>query len=116
MIFIGPILFRMIVASEFAGSERAGVFGLLAVGPLALSSLLRWLVLPRQTELAKAFVLFVVGVAMAESCALLGIFLGGEHRDALALLGVFGTLQWLPFFARRFYDDETKRAHGLRAP
>jgi hypothetical protein len=78
----------------------AGFAGLV---PLLLSAVVRWLLLPRCDEAAKAFPLFVVGAAMGEGCALLGLMLGGEHRDALFLLGLIGVGQFFPLFTRRYY-------------
>jgi len=79
---------------------------LAGVVPLFLSVILRWLVLPRMTDPARALVLFVVGVALAEACGILGIFLGGPYRDSLFLLGVLGVMQWVPFYARKLYDPK----------
>ena len=64
--------------------------GLIGIVPLFISIVIRWLVLPRSTDPVRAFVLFVVGISLAEGCGLLGIFLGGPYRDSLFLLGVLG--------------------------
>ncbi len=72
--------------------------------PLFLSIIVRWLVLPRYVNPARALVMFIVGLALAESCGLLGIFLGGGYRDALFALGVLGVIQYVPVFAKRFYE------------
>jgi hypothetical protein len=77
----------------------AGLTGFL---PLFVSIVIRWLVMPRFSSLARAFPMFIVGLALAEACGLLGIFLGGAYRDQLFLLGVLGIVQYLPFFARRY--------------
>ncbi|MDP2137201.1 MAG: hypothetical protein Q8J74_05055 [Candidatus Didemnitutus sp.] len=78
--------------------------------PLFLSIIIRWLVLPRYTEAPKAFVMFVLGLALAESCGLLGIFFGGPYRDDLFVLGLLGIGQFVPFYARRLYEP---RATGF---
>jgi hypothetical protein len=75
--------------------------GLVGLGPLFLSVLLRWLVLSRVTQVRQALVLFVVGLMLAEGCGILGIFLGGPYRDDLFVLGVLGVIQWVPLFAGR---------------
>lgn len=72
--------------------------------PLLISAVVRWLLLPRCDEAVKAFPLFVIGAAMGEGCALLGLMLGGEHRDALFLLGLLGVGQFFPLFTRRYYS------------
>jgi hypothetical protein len=74
--------------------------------PLFISVVIRWLVLPRYTNLARAFVVFVVGLALAESCGLLGIFIGGPYRDALFVLGVLGIVQYVPLYAQKFVEPK----------
>ena len=76
--------------------------------PLFLSIVLRWLVIPRVTEMRQGFVLFVTGLALAEACGLLGIFLGGPYRDQLFLLGVLGIAQFMPFFARQYIEPRSE--------
>jgi hypothetical protein len=77
---------------------------LIGLVPLFISVLLRWLVLPKQRDPAKAFVLFILGTATGEGCAILGIFLGGPFRDELFTLGALGIVQWLPLYARSLYS------------
>ncbi len=74
---------------------------LVGLVPLALSIIIRWLVLPRSNEVRRTFVLFVLGVALAEGCGLLGVFMGGVYRNDLLALGLLGIGQFVPFFARR---------------
>lgn len=81
-----------------AGGNAMDYVGL---APLALSALLRWLVLPRVNQAGAALPLFVVGLALAEGGGILGIFLG-EKRPELYVLGVLGILQWAPIFAGRY--------------
>jgi hypothetical protein len=52
------------------------------------------------------FVLFIIGVALAEACAILGMFLGGPYRDSLFVLGVLGITQFVPFFAKKLFDPK----------
>lgn len=75
--------------------------------PLFVSVVIRWLVLPRYRSLGAALPLFVVGLALAEACGLLGLFLGGPYRDDLALLGMFGLGQFAPLFARRLAEPRS---------
>ena len=74
--------------------------------PLFLSIIIRWLVLPRYTEMPRAFVMFIAGLALAEGCGLLGLFLGGPYRDDLFLLGVLGLAQFVPFFAKAYLSPK----------
>ncbi len=74
---------------------------LVGLVPLFVSIVIRWLVLPRFDSLQRAFPIYIVGLALAESCGLLGIFLGGPFRDDLFVLGVLGVTQFVPIFARQ---------------
>lgn len=76
--------------------------------PLFLSIVLRWFVMPRFKEAQKIFVIFILGLALAEGCGILGIFLGGPYRDELFVLSLFGMAQYVPFFARRLYEPRAK--------
>lgn len=80
------------------------LMGLVGLVPLFISIVIRWLVLPRFRDLVRATPMFIVGLALAESCGLLGIFLGGAYRDDVFLLGVFGLVQYVPIFARRIAE------------
>lgn len=79
---------------------------LVGLVPLFVSIVIRWLVLPRYTDGQKAFVVFILGCALAEACSILGIFLGGPYRDDLFLLGALGIAQFVPFYARRLYEPK----------
>ena len=87
-------------------SQENPLQGLIGVVPLFVSIVIRWLVLPRATDPNRAFVLFIVGLALADGCGLLGIFLGGPYRDSLFVLGVLGITQYVPFYAKKLYDPK----------
>lgn len=74
--------------------------------PLFVSIVVRWLVLPRYTDGARAFVVFVAGIALAEAAGIVGIFLGGPYRDDLFLLGALGILQFVPLYAKRLQEPK----------
>ena len=74
--------------------------------PLFVSIIIRWLVLPRSTSPVPAFAMFIVGLALADACGILGIFLGGPYRDSLFVLGVLGITQYVPLYARKFYEPK----------
>jgi hypothetical protein len=89
------------------GSTKANPLAdLVGVVPLFLSIIIRWLVLPRYHELSRAFVLFVFGLSFAESCGILGLFLGGPYRDYLVVLGLLGIAQFMPFFAKKYLEPK----------
>lgn len=74
--------------------------------PLFISIVIRWLVMPRYNELRRAFPMFVVGIALAEACGILGIFLGGLYRDDLFVLAALGIFQFMPFFAKAYLQPK----------
>jgi len=80
--------------------------GLAGLVPLFVSIIIRWLVLPRFTDLKQAFPLFIVGLALADACGFLGIFLGGAYKDEIVVLGVLGVAQFMPFFARQYLEPK----------
>lgn len=86
-----------------AGDILVNLAGLV---PLFVSIVIRWLVLPRFGDLKRALPLFVAGLALAEACGLLGLFLGGAYRDDLFVLGVLGVTQYVPVFARRLLEPK----------
>ena len=74
--------------------------------PLFVSIIIRWLVLPCITSMLRAWFMFVAGLVLAESCGILGLFLGGPYRDSLFLLGVLGVTQYVPFFAKQYLEPK----------
>jgi hypothetical protein len=80
--------------------------GLSGLAPLFVSIIIRWLVLPRFSDLKRAFPMFIAGLALAEACGLLGIFLGGVYKDDLFLLGVLGIIQYVPLFAKQYLQPK----------
>jgi hypothetical protein len=89
-----------------APTAQNSLEGLVGVVPLFISVIIRWLVLPRGTDPARALVLFIIGISLAEACGILGIFLGGPYRDSLFTLGLLGIVQYVPFFAKRLFDPK----------
>jgi hypothetical protein len=98
-VFLGRGPVKPVVAADLP-------VNLAGVVPLFLSVVIRWLVLPRATQLGSALVLFVVGLSMAEACGILGIFLGGPYRDSLFVLGVLGVTSYVPFFVKRLLEPK----------
>ncbi len=84
---------------------------LMALPPLVISIVVRWAVLPRIENATKALSLFVVGMAMAEGCGVIGIILGGAHKNLLFIAGLLGILQFIPIFASRFGQEPTAPPH-----
>ena len=97
----GVILIYVVILPRRPPIEAAwGVIEMVACGQVTLSAVVRWLVLPRFREPQRAFPLFIVGVALAECAAFLGIFLSA-YTTELFVLGMVGMMQFVPFFATR---------------
>lgn len=82
------------------------LINLIGFVPLFVSIVIRWLVLPRSTEPKAAFVMFLAGLALADACGILGIFLGGPYREDFFVLGVLAITQYVPLSARRFFEPK----------
>ena len=90
------------------------LFGVIGMGPLFISIVIRWLILPRAGNYAAAFVLFVVGLSLAESGGLLGIFLGGVYKNDLVVLAALGIVQFVPVFAKGLVRPKVVGFHPHR--
>jgi hypothetical protein len=77
---------------------------MIALGPFFLSVAIRWLLLARAQDAQRALVLFMLGIAFAESVCFLGLFLAPAHKLELFILSALGILQYLPYYAGRFSD------------
>lgn len=106
----GGVLFGLVIIYLVLGrgplppnlAPEKSLTGLAGLIPLFLSIIIRWLVLPRYRDIRGAFVMFIVGLVLAEACGLMGLFVGGPYRDDLFILGVLGIAQFVPFFARQY--------------
>lgn len=106
------ILSGLVLINAFLGQPKPGsatapdqsLTGLVGLAPLVVSIVVRWLVLVRFTDPQKALPVFIVGLAMAEACGFLGIFLGGPYREHLFILGVLGVVQYAPFLMPRLFQ------------
>jgi hypothetical protein len=81
---------------------------LIGLVPLFVSIVIRSLVLPRMHGFQRVLPLFVVGLATAEACGFLGIFLGGPYRESLFVLGVLGVTSYVPLFVRRQLEPKVE--------
>ncbi|HVU16988.1 MAG TPA: hypothetical protein VHD32_08680 [Candidatus Didemnitutus sp.] len=85
---------------------RESLVDLIGTIPQFLSVITRWLIWPRTRRTMPGFVIFTLGIALAEMTAVLGIFFGGPYRDLIFLLGILATAQFVPLDARRFYQAD----------
>jgi hypothetical protein len=75
--------------------------------PLGISAVIRWLILPRLQNAQSAFPVFIIGIAFAETCCFLGLFIFPPYKRELFIISVFGILQFVPIFASRFGRDQS---------
>jgi len=87
---------------------------LLALGPLTISAGLRWIVMPRLRNPEHGLVCMVLGIAMAEAVTFFGLFLAPQYQREFFVLSFLGILQFMPFYARRFFPAE--EPDSLRQP
>ena len=85
-------------------TNAQGVPEFIGVIPFFLSAIIRWAVLPRITKPLLAFQLFIIGIAFAEATCFFGLFLIPQQKQACFVLSLIGILQFMPYFARRFYQ------------
>lgn len=71
---------------------------------LAASVVVRWMILPRQLEPTRLLTVFIVGIALAETCSILAIFINVVWVDEFFALGVVGIVQYAPFLMPRVFQ------------
>ena len=96
--FLGGRGARVTPPAESAGS----ILWMIALGPFFLSIVIRWLLLARENDAQRAFMLFILGIAFAEAVCFIGLFLAPAHKLELFLLSALGIFQFIPYFATRF--------------
>lgn len=96
----GLILQRVFLGGKVG--DASGALAPVALAPLLVGAGIRFFLLPRLKNRRQAFPVFVVGLASSEACGLLGIFLGGAHRDELFAAALVMLLLYAPIFARRY--------------
>jgi hypothetical protein len=80
--------------------------------PVALSVIVRWLILPRTNNAQIGFSLFIIGIALAEMTCFLGLFVFPTQKQELFILSALGIFQFIPLFARRYitHDEQNRNA------
>lgn len=85
-----------------AGADGDSSLWLIALGPLFLSVVMRWVFVERTVQAQRALAFFILGIAMAESVCFIGLFLAPAHKLELFILSALGIAQFIPVFASRF--------------
>ncbi len=76
----------------------------IAFVPLAGSAVCRFLLQPRAASPQKAFVLFIVGLALAEAGGFIGVILGAERKAIYGGVAIVLMLAHVPAFVNRGGD------------
>lgn len=102
------ILFGLVTIYTFLGQSPAVAAGptsslrFVPILPAVASGFIRWMLLPKANPNGAAMGLFLIGLALAEACVILGIFLAPDLKQTYFVLGLLGVAQFAPFFAARF--------------
>jgi hypothetical protein len=102
---IGIVIFYQFLGGPGGRAEQPGSDSsawLAGFVPFLLSAANRWLVLPRIKAVQQALAGFVVGIALAEACCFLGLFIFPAHKLELFVISFIGIFQYMPFFAGRY--------------
>jgi len=108
------IVYFVMGRRELAPVEAGSPLGLIALGPIVMSALVRWLLLPRFRDIRIALPFFVIGLGLAEGAGVLAVLLGGPYRNELVLLSALAVLQFIPIFAVKQFNPQRPTGHGLR--
>lgn len=98
----GLIMLRVFLKPAAPAGDSTSLIAYVALVPLFLSAAIRIFVLPRQTSLVRALPLFIAGLATAEACGIIGLFLGGPRRDTFVALSLLLLAAYAPVFARKY--------------
>ena len=74
----------------------------LPIMPFLASAVVRWLILPKLADGARAFPIFIVGLALAEGCTILGVVLVPAFKQAYLALGLVGVAQYIPLLTSKY--------------
>lgn len=116
-ILMGLFILQTFIIGGFhtGGAEEPVTSPLIAIclsGAIA-SFVVRWMVLPRQSSLATQLPTMIIGLALAESTGLLGMFLIGSSYPSLQLLtfflSVLAVVQFMPVYAKPISKNAQSR-------
>jgi hypothetical protein len=99
---IGIVQIYFILGKSSVAPATATSLDFLALAPFVVASLVRWVALPKIQLPQVALVVFILGIAIAESSCFLGLFIFRAHKTELFALSVLGIAQFAPVFARKY--------------
>jgi len=92
------IITSMLGSGEPFGDGTFEALHIALLVPAVISTLLRWFIIPRITSLEAMLVPMIIGLALAEATAILGIILLTDGWGGLVILGAIAVLQYFPPF------------------
>lgn len=107
-ILFGLFILQFFIAGGFKTGEAAASVPLsmiaICLAGVVISNVIRWLVLPRQTTMAKQLPIMIIGLALAESTGLLSMFIIGDSYPSLQLscfvMAVITIALYMPVYAK----------------
>ena len=98
VLFFATFSYRFILGSESPEEEPLDIFLTIISFVLILSSLAcRILILPKAKD---PFVIFIMGMSLAETVAFIGIFLMPYYKDFFMTLSLASIFAFLPYFIK----------------
>ncbi len=105
-IISGLVIIYFFIGSGIKSSSSKGLW-FLPIIPLCASVFIRLRILPRLSGV-QMLPLFIVGLALAESCGILGVFIVSSMKQLYFALSLVALLLYIPIFAsqRKENDDQ----------
>lgn len=111
---MGLIIIQFVVGGGFPTGENEEAVPssllLAALAGVSISVVVRWLILPKVTKMESLLPVMIVGLALAESSGILGIFLIGpkfpETQQLVLLLSLAGIIQFIPLYLSKFKEND----------
>lgn len=101
------VLGRGIPGGENAEIPMAGWLWLLCFGPVAVATVIRWLVIPKIKEPQQQLTAMIVGLALSEAPVFFSLFLIGpdypQNQIAVLMVAVVSLIQFAPSYATPGY-------------
>ena len=97
---------------ENAAEPMASWLWVICFLPLVISTVLRWVVIPRSAARNGQFVVMIVGLALAEASVNFQLFLVGDgypqNQIAILIIAIFCLIQFAPSYATPGYRTSSR--------
>ena len=107
-VLVVPLLFA---TGEVEESELEILHIALLAGPLAISVVLRWIILPKALSFGAMTPIFIAGLAIAESLVFLGLFVAPAFADLFTVVSILAVIQYIPLFIKN--PEAVKTVYNL---